>query len=510
MLVLRYPTRTDSMTLDEIREELQNAQGLPARALSAAVTQASALAPEIIALIDKATRGVFLMPKQENLLFFGLHAVAAARETSVYRPLIALLRLSELQLERLFGYSATEISTRLLLALFDGDADPLFSALENPATDGRVRWSLFQVLARLTWDGRIPRDRMIDLLDRFDREDMAPPADAAWEGWQDAVMYLGLADFESRVRQAWKMERMIHQSNVDQKEWLKLFRRSINNPEDPQLFIHDRVVPVDDPVASLAWLARAEPKRKADGERNDPAEGIELSPIELGWLADFLVSDQTPDLTMSLDMVDGFFTGLITGPDATNASDYLDKVWNVREEERPAFDGAEQARFVTDLLTRHWNTIAARLQAGVMHPTLIDWDDAEDPNDSGRGWAAGFLGAMSFGPENWRSVVEDEDASATLDIILDLAADEFVEEAEPVLVPERTEIIDALPALVLALYNFRRHGTPIAPPAAPASSRSRSFYAPQEPVRVGPKIGRNEPCPCGSGRKYKKCCGAAA
>ncbi|MCX8038299.1 MAG: preprotein translocase subunit SecA [Candidatus Sumerlaeia bacterium] len=29
------------------------------------------------------------------------------------------------------------------------------------------------------------------------------------------------------------------------------------------------------------------------------------------------------------------------------------------------------------------------------------------------------------------------------------------------------------------------------------------------PVRRGPKVGRNEPCPCGSGKKYKKCCGAA-
>ena len=26
----------------------------------------------------------------------------------------------------------------------------------------------------------------------------------------------------------------------------------------------------------------------------------------------------------------------------------------------------------------------------------------------------------------------------------------------------------------------------------------------------GPKIGRNDPCPCGSGKKYKKCCGARA
>ena len=25
--------------------------------------------------------------------------------------------------------------------------------------------------------------------------------------------------------------------------------------------------------------------------------------------------------------------------------------------------------------------------------------------------------------------------------------------------------------------------------------------------REEPKIGRNDPCPCGSGKKYKKCCG---
>ena len=28
-----------------------------------------------------------------------------------------------------------------------------------------------------------------------------------------------------------------------------------------------------------------------------------------------------------------------------------------------------------------------------------------------------------------------------------------------------------------------------------------------EPIRTEPKVGRNEPCPCGSGKKYKKCCG---
>jgi HEAT repeat protein len=36
---------------------------------------------------------------------------------------------------------------------------------------------------------------------------------------------------------------------------------------------------------------------------------------------------------------------------------------------------------------------------------------------------------------------------------------------------------------------------------------SGAFPEPQEPVRVGEKVGRNDPCPCGSGKKYKRCCG---
>ena len=36
---------------------------------------------------------------------------------------------------------------------------------------------------------------------------------------------------------------------------------------------------------------------------------------------------------------------------------------------------------------------------------------------------------------------------------------------------------------------------------------NQSEDAEKKPVRVGDKIGRNDLCPCGSGKKYKKCCG---
>jgi uncharacterized protein YecA (UPF0149 family) len=52
---------------------------------------------------------------------------------------------------------------------------------------------------------------------------------------------------------------------------------------------------------------------------------------------------------------------------------------------------------------------------------------------------------------------------------------------------------------------------------AARARRPREAYAnapdgpqPRTIIRKGPKIGRNDPCPCGSGKKYKKCCGAGA
>lgn len=40
-----------------------------------------------------------------------------------------------------------------------------------------------------------------------------------------------------------------------------------------------------------------------------------------------------------------------------------------------------------------------------------------------------------------------------------------------------------------------------------ASSRMTYEDAAEETIKSVPKVGRNEPCPCGSGEKYKKCCG---
>ncbi|MDC0669225.1 SEC-C metal-binding domain-containing protein [Nannocystis radixulma] len=66
----------------------------------------------------------------------------------------------------------------------------------------------------------------------------------------------------------------------------------------------------------------------------------------------------------------------------------------------------------------------------------------------------------------------------------------------------RDELLRILPDLDLTL--FRR------PPARPlrAVAPSRDPEPAPTPVRASPKVGRNALCPCGSGSKYKRCCGA--
>ncbi|RJP65256.1 MAG: preprotein translocase subunit SecA [Candidatus Abyssobacteria bacterium SURF_17] len=71
---------------------------------------------------------------------------------------------------------------------------------------------------------------------------------------------------------------------------------------------------------------------------------------------------------------------------------------------------------------------------------------------------------------------------------------------EPVPVPSQT-VLTAHDSSVSSLAKKAPQQTTVASDGAKQPAKV--------PVRVGQKVGRNEPCPCGSGKKYKKCCGVS-
>jgi hypothetical protein len=61
------------MTLDEITSALKSSDTTPMSALRAGVAKTDELAPLIFAIADKLCSGVYLLPEENNLLFYGLH-----------------------------------------------------------------------------------------------------------------------------------------------------------------------------------------------------------------------------------------------------------------------------------------------------------------------------------------------------------------------------------------------------------------------------------------------------
>ncbi len=482
------------MTLNEIRTELGTARGMPRASLLAAIDQAEALAPEVIDLIDLACKGILLTPPQENLLFYGVHALAAARRTELYEPLLALIESRPDDLELLLGDADLPA---ILISTCGPEGEAPFDLLENPNITGMAKCSLFLLIARLVWEGRAPRDRFVALLDRFDREAMAPADDLAWLGWQDAIELLGLTEFEGRVRAGWEAGRLDFFRDVDKEEWVAALHQAAREPGNAQRFAIHHAEPITDVVASLSWMRifGLDAPDDEEGDPDDPARDIRLDEEEQDWLSDFLLCGLVPLGTMALECLDGFLTALAAGPEAAPTEEWWHSIWGFEKGERPSFETEAQETYVRDLLDRRRRTIERRLNAGYRH---LPWIDEETPAEIVEEWAIGFSDGMEMHPDAWAPIGRHKQAGfAAASILLLLPVEELAqagEELEPLTDKDRATIVANLPDLIRTIYAFW-HDQPVLPVFPPIRSR---------------KVGRNEPCPCGSGRKYKKCCGANA
>ena len=235
------------------------------------------------------------------------------------------------------------------------------------------------------------------------------------------------------------------------------------------------------------------------------------------------------------EFCDGFLTALICTRRPIPPAEYLPMLLgdgaalDVPEGEHlpllPAFaDAAQQARFL-ELWMRRWNEVEAQLDAKVetldddrtFQPEAMDMrgavasltdeqraemgDDQEIPS-FGQVWALGFMFAVENWPEDW-AAPRDKEAARWLDDALDsivaLTEDDtgkpevcmFNEDGPPSTSQARVE---AFGEAIWAVYDLRQLWKSMGPRV--------------ETVRKAPEPGRNDLCPCGSGKKYKKCHGA--
>lgn len=205
----------------------------------------------------------------------------------------------------------------------------------------------------------------------------------------------------------------------------------------------------------------------------------------------YLMSDEAPANCMLLSDLDGFLTGIVVGPELIQPSEWLPVVWHGAS---PAFHSTEQAELILGAIMARYNEIARSLAEVPPGIDPIFWE-TEDGFVIAGDWAEGFMDAMRLRPEAWTELLDDEKAAISLVPILAFASDEddpllaLESEERKTLAAQAPDLIPSCVVEIDAYWKARR------PPHSP-------------PARGSGKPGRNDPCPCGSGRKYKRCCGA--
>jgi uncharacterized protein len=213
-----------------------------------------------------------------------------------------------------------------------------------------------------------------------------------------------------------------------------------------------------------------------------PQLAAPLSDDEYQALGALLAAPGAGARITDVSTLEGFLTALVVAPGLTPPSAWLPVVWDME-------GGGPETTKTLGLVMRHYNHLAQWLieDAASFEPIFHcgpEWGIGA--------WCQGFLEGMRVDAAGWAPLLATQ--PDRFEPMLQLAASE---QRQPPMADEETERwMNLVAPAVIALQSTRLAGHATTGAANPNR-------------RATPKVGRNDPCPCGSGKKYKKCCGAA-
>ena len=231
-----------------------------------------------------------------------------------------------------------------------------------------------------------------------------------------------------------------------------------------------------------------------------------LSDKEIAELDKFLLDAEALDEAMDVCTLDGFLCAVLSGPKLILPSEWMRWVWDMKEgKQAPEFESEKQAQRIIELLMRHANDIALMLSRGSEHyePLFYEHHINQRAVTIIDEWCCGYVKGIAIDAKGWEPLRE--------------AHPEWL---EPIELYGTEEGWDQLKTLVDnrpdAVARHQQWVSRIAPAArqihafwlARRGPESETIRGTQQPIRKAALPGRNDPCPCGSGRKFKHCHGA--
>ena len=201
--------------------------------------------------------------------------------------------------------------------------------------------------------------------------------------------------------------------------------------------------------------------------------------------------------TMLLEELDGFIAGLLVCPDLIKPGEWLPIVWDRDcSEPTPAFDNLDRMNRVLGLVMEHYNGVAQTLMERPDRYSPLFAVDKRNGDVLWELWIEGFNEAVTLRPAAWQRLLHADNDTATamrgMLTLVDIAGGNQRNDEEALTATAPDDIahwIVTLNAWRIANYQPMQGVVPVPRP---------TFTS---------KTGRNDPCPCGSGKKYKRCCG---
>ncbi len=224
-----------------------------------------------------------------------------------------------------------------------------------------------------------------------------------------------------------------------------------------------------------------------------------LSEEELDLLDEFLLERideeaalQNPDANEGIIMLtelDGFFTAIVSGPEVVLPSQWLPVVWGDYE---PEWSSSSEFEAVMSLMTRFMNSIAGTLMTNPQQfEPLFEYREVEgEAFTIVDEWCEGYMMGVALIQDKWEAAGADISALLVPIRAFSKAGDWKGHQYKG---KERENLQQAIVTNLRAIHAYwcdRRGESPVS----------------RQPVKREEKIGRNDLCPCGSGKKFKKCC----
>ena len=229
----------------------------------------------------------------------------------------------------------------------------------------------------------------------------------------------------------------------------------------------------------------------ADPSPLDGASPLDDSELET---LDHLLEEAPGGDAMMLEELDGFLAALACGAEVVPPEEYLPEILGAQPE--GGASSAPSSRLLS-LIARHAAATEAALAAEQWAPVLAH-DERGDPD--GVAWAVGFLRGVELRADSWDAMLAEEGFEDVLQAAESIAStlDDDADGPTPGR-RERLALVDQMIADATDAFEFfrpfRQAGT------LPQQMRGNTVR------NAAPRPGRNDPCPCGSGRKYKHCHG---